>query len=217
MSGLEEPSLLERRGAVWALVKPAGWLSHPAKGTEAPDVLSWAREALGAGASLSPAHRLDLETSGVLLCAEDPRARARLGEWFAAGQIHKEYQVLVYGRTRRKGIVRAPLADDRRGRALEAVTRYKLVSWLGSLSHLRVSPETGRKHQIRRHLQGLGHPVVGDARYGPRRFVPVPGYPGRLWLHAGLLRLPEGEPFEAPLPEPLRAHLALLAGLQVEG
>ena len=87
------------------------------------------------------------------------------------------------------------------------MTRYRTLEWLGSFSLLAVRIETGRKHQIRRHLHGIGHPVIGDPRHGPRRPVRVPGWPGRLWLHARVLVLPGGETFEDPLPRELLASL----------
>jgi 23S rRNA pseudouridine955/2504/2580 synthase len=93
---------------------------------------------------------------------------------------------------------------------VDAVTRYRLEAWLGPFSLLTVRPETGRKHQIRRHLQTIGHAVVGDDRYPPRRFRKVPGFPGRLWLHANELTLPDGRRFRAPLAAELDDHLRLL-------
>jgi len=70
--------------------------------------------------------------------------------------------------------------------------------------------ETGRTHQIRVHLAAIGHPVVGDTRYGPPRFRPVPAFPGRLWLHAHRVRLPDGWEVLSPLPASLEAHLEVL-------
>src|SRR5690606_57771 len=121
----------------------------------------------------------------------------------ASSTVVKRYRALVHGRTNAKGIVRRPLADARRGRALPAVTRYRRLAIYGRTSLIEARPETGRQHQIRRHLAGVGHPVVGDARYGPARFAPVPGFPGRLWLHCASIELPNGARFEAALPEEL--------------
>lgn len=206
------PTLLERRGELWVISKPAGWLVHAAGEDPAPQLLPWAVEHLGAPETLAPIHRLDKQTSGLVLCSGDAATRAQWGEYFAQHELQKTYLALVHGRARRKGIVRKALKDGRRGKPLEAVTRYNLVEWLGPCSLLRLRPETGRKHQLRRHLQGLGHAIVGDDRYPPKRRRAVPGFPGRLWLHASSLEIPGQATFEAPLPPELLQHLELLRG-----
>nr|ABB84841.1 RNA pseudouridylate synthase [uncultured delta proteobacterium DeepAnt-32C6] len=176
---------------------------------EAPDLMTWARTHFDAP-GLAPAHRIDKATSGLLLCSPDPRVRARVGHWLAQGQVHKEYRALVFGHTHRSGRIDRPLMDRRRGRRLDACTRFRRLATASQLSYLAVYPETGRKHQIRRHLRGLGHAIVGDTRYGPTHQRPLPGCPGRLWLHLRQLELPEGLTFEAPLPPALVAHLERL-------
>ena len=204
-------ALLTRKGDLWIFNKAAGMLVHPAFGPGGPpDLMSWAVRELGAPPELAPCHRLDLETSGIVLASPDPAIRGDIGAMFAAGDVTKKYRALVFGRAHRKGIIRKPLADGRRGRPLPATTRYRLDGWLGPLSLLTVRPETGRKHQIRRHLQSIGHSVVGDDRYPPRRLLRVPAFPGRLWLHAAELLLPDGRRFRAPLPDELDEHLELL-------
>jgi RluA family pseudouridine synthase len=203
------PEVIHREGALWVLAKPSGLAAHPT-GTNVPDVITWALEHAGAPPELAPVHRLDRETSGVMVCATDPALRAELGERFARGEVEKRYRALVHGRTHAKGILRRPLPDGRRGRPLPAVTRYRCVERLGRVSLLEVRPETGRTHQIRRHLAGVGHAIVGDERYPPPRFSPVAGFPGRLWLHAISVALPDGRTFVAPLPDELAEHLALL-------
>jgi 23S rRNA-/tRNA-specific pseudouridylate synthase len=159
---------------------------------------------------VKPLHRLDVDTSGVLLCTADPVERSRVQVLFAEGGVQKTYVALVHGRTHAKGIIRRGLRDARRKSTLEAVTRYTMLESLGFCTLVRVRPETGRKHQVRRHLQGLGHAVVGDRRYRPKRGRKVLGDPGRLWLHAARLVMPDGTVFEAPLPPELEAHLAVL-------
>ncbi len=203
------PEVLKVDGALWVLAKPSGLASHPT-GTDVPDVITWAIANAGAPPDLAPAHRLDRETSGVLVSARDAALRAELGALFAAGEVDKRYLALVHGRTNAKGIIRRPLQDSRRGRALPAVTRYRRVEALGRVTLIEARPETGRQHQIRRHMTGIGHSVVGDERYPPRRFSPVAGFPGRLWLHAFSVAFPDGRAFEAPLPSELADHLALL-------
>ena len=201
------PKLLVRQGTLWVYDKPAGMPVHKAKGLAKVDLITWAR---WEGLDISPAHRLDRHTSGVLLCSESSAERATLGRYFAAGEVVKEYLALVYGRAPAGGVIDRPIKDQRRGRHLDSVTQYESLHCFARFSLLSVHPKTGRKHQIRRHLRGAGHPIVGDTRYGPGRSWPVPGFPGRLWLHAHRLALPDGRSFEAPLPEALETHLELL-------
>ncbi|MCB9640002.1 MAG: RluA family pseudouridine synthase [Myxococcales bacterium] len=212
-----EPVCLLQEGDLWVFSKPSGMCTHPAHGEEGEDLLAWARRACGAPASLAPVHRLDRETSGLVMCSADPEQRGSMSLWFRDGEVNKTYLALVYGETRTKGTINRALADARRGKPLEAVTRYKrLEVLLERASLLRVTPETGRKHQIRRHLQGIGHSIVGDTRYPPPRWRALPGFPGRLWLHALEMNLPDGRTLEAPLSEELVAHLRLLRGDQEE-
>ena len=198
------PIILERIGELLAVEKPAGLRIHPANNDGAPDLYAWLA---GREPGVIPAHRLDALTSGLVLCSANPQVRAQIGQWLSEGAIQKIYLALVFGRTRKKGIIRRPLPDARRRRPLLAITRYRTREWLGHFSLVEVRPETGRRHQIRRHLQDIGHPVIGDPRYRPRRHRSVPASPGRLWLHAWRLRLPGGEMIEAPLPDALLDHL----------
>ncbi len=212
-------TLLTRKGDLWVFNKPSGMLVHPARHDARdplPDLMAWAREYEGAPDDIAPCHRLDLETSGLVLASPDPAIRAAIGAMFAAGEVTKKYKALTFGRARRKGIIRKRLHDGRRRALVDAVTRYRLEAWLGPFSLLTVRPETGRKHQIRRHLESIGHSVVGDERYPPRRFRKVPGFPGRLWLHANELTLPDGRRFRAPLADELEAHLRLLLEMNGE-
>ncbi len=190
----ELPGVLAVEDDVVVVDKPADWVVHDAGG-DAPDLSAW----LG---GLPPAHRLDRGTSGLVLYARRPEVVAAVGE-----AHEKAYLTLVWGKTRPKGIIRRPLADGRRGRPLGATSRYRTIAQLGPVSYLRVRIETGRKHQIRRHLEGIGHPVVGDARYRGKGTRELPGAPDRLWLHAGQLALGDGRSWEAPLPPDLAAHL----------
>lgn len=202
---------MARDGALVSLFKPAGMAVHPTSEKDGRDLLTWAKDALDQP-DLALIHRLDRETSGVVLCSCDATERAALGKWWADGEVKKVYQALVFGVTRPKGVIRRPLKDARRGHMLDSVTRYTRVEEFERWSLLRVSPETGRKHQIRRHLQGLGHSVIGDGRYRPRGRKSVPAFPGRLWLHALRIQLPDGRVFEAPLAPELVAHLEVLRG-----
>ena len=187
----DQPRILSSHGAVVAVHKPSGMMVHPGTGGDL-DLASWLTEQPEAAPGLVPVHRLDKDASGLVLCAADPRDRALASGWFAQGEVRKVYLALCQGHAHKKGVIRRTLADSRRRKPLQAVTRYRLHEALGGFSLLRVEPETGRKHQIRRHLHGLGLPIVGDDRYRPKRPRRVPAFPGRLWLHAWKLVLPDG-------------------------
>ena len=122
---MQEPKVLARSEGVVAVDKPAGLAVHPA-GLPEPTLLAWC-EALEPG--LAPVHRLDKETSGVVLCAADPELRAALSADLEARRIEKTYLALVFGRPHKKGAVRRPLKEA--GRDVEAVTRFRTLAWLG--------------------------------------------------------------------------------------
>lgn len=191
------------------LSKPAGLLVHAAECDDA-DLMSWLEASEPSAHGIAPCHRLDRATSGVVIASTDPAERGVIGRLFEAGEVDKRYLALVFGATHRKGSIKRPLKRGRRGGTAAALTRYRRLEVLGGFSLLEVSPKTGRKHQIRRHLQGIGHSIVGDLRYGNKRFRPVPGYPDRLWLHASRVTLPDGRTFESPLPTELTTHLEIL-------
>ncbi len=212
----ETPRILKTLDdGIFAVHKPAGWRVHPADADGTPDLLAWLAEAGHPAAR--PGHRIDAHASGIVLCAPTGAGRARIGAMLQDPAAEKVYLALVFGATRRKGTIRRPLADARRGRPLPALTRYRTLEQLGGFSLLSVRIDTGRKHQIRRHLQGLGHSIVGDQRYRPRRFRRVPAFPGRLWLHARALVLPDGTTVEDPLPEVLVDHLERLRAWRPNG
>lgn len=226
-----EPQVVAAVHGIVVVDKPAGVRSDGSDQPGVPDLPRWLDAQPGLPHATRPAHRLDLQASGLVLCAADPTVRAWLGDALGAGRIEKTYLTLVHGRTRKKGTIRRALQDGRRKRKLAAVTRYRTLETLGDLSLLAVRIETGRKHQIRRHLEGIGHPIVGDTRYRGRHKKPPPGAPDRLWLHARALVLPgpllDAAPgsrsartdtpdtvLEAPLPAELLDHLhALRAAL----
>jgi 23S rRNA pseudouridine955/2504/2580 synthase len=213
------PTIVAIHQGVVVVDKPAGVRADGSDQVGVPDLPSWLDARTNIPSGTRPAHRLDLQASGLVLCAAAPKMRAMLGEALGTGRIEKTYLALVHGRTRKKGIIRRTLKDNRRKRPLMAVTRYRTLESLGPVSLLAVRIETGRKHQIRRHFEGIGHPLVGDSRYRGRRKQRVTGAPARLWLHARALVLPGpllGDAtaadfvFEAPLPSELLDHLALL-------
>ncbi|HAA54014.1 MAG TPA: hypothetical protein DCE42_04630 [Myxococcales bacterium] len=205
---MNQPVLLEQKDDVWVFYKPSGMAVHPTNDPDIPDLMSWI-EANGY-AKMAPIHRLDRATSGLVLCSPSADVRGAFGKWFTESLVEKEYRALVYGVTRPKGVINRPLFDRRRRKSLKAKTHYKQLSCDAGFSYLSVKPTTGRKHQIRQHFQGIGHALVGDQRYKPKKFRAVPGFPGRLWLHAHTLVLPNGWTLTASLPEELTTHLAVL-------
>ncbi|MDM7914847.1 MAG: RluA family pseudouridine synthase, partial [Candidatus Eisenbacteria bacterium] len=189
----------------------------------------------GGGAAAPPAppprpfppgivHRLDRDTSGLLLLSLTPEAHRLLTQAFRDRSIRKRYLALVAGRIRpRQGTIDRPLARVPSGRmrvtasgsGMRAVTRYRTLASTAEASLLEVEPQTGRTHQIRVHLASIGHPVAGDPLYGEARTAL--GAP-RLWLHASRIELPPAlalaleapAAIDCPLWEDLRAHLASL-------
>ena len=111
-----------------------------------------------------PVHRLDVGTSGVCLFARTPAAAHRWSRALAADDAEKTYLALLRGITSSRGSITRPLRED--GKMLASRTRYRRVEVVAGHSLVEARPRDGRTHQIRRHLAGLGHPVLGDERYG---------------------------------------------------
>jgi 23S rRNA pseudouridine1911/1915/1917 synthase len=185
--------------------KPAGLLVHPVPGFHGPTLVDAVAGVAAGGDATRPGivHRLDRDTSGLLLVARDERTHARLQAQLRRRRIGRTYVALVRGRPRsRRGRIEAPIGRDRRDPTRmsldsdsprDAVTEFELVEALEGRSLLRVTLQTGRTHQIRVHLAAIGNPVVGDPVYG---HGPELGLE-RQFLHAVELRFvhPEtGEP-----------------------
>jgi 23S rRNA pseudouridine1911/1915/1917 synthase len=202
--------------------KPAGLAVHPAPGTPAHTlvnaVLSYLPGLAADADSLRPGivHRLDKDTSGLILVAKNRVAQANLSEQFKSRAVSKSYLVLVKGKlTPEKGIIEADIGRDPRNRqrmavvasGREARTDYRVIKYYGNYSLLEIKPETGRTHQIRVHLAAIGFPVVGDTTYGYKS-----PHLSRQFLHASKIgfRLPStGQyvEFESPLPPDLEKAL----------
>jgi 23S rRNA pseudouridine1911/1915/1917 synthase len=198
--------------------KPAGLAVHPAPGhpshTLVNALLSHFPHLADISDSLRPGivHRLDRDTSGVMLVAKNSLAQADLAEQFKARSVAKAYLVLVKGHlTPENGGIEAAIGRDPRNRkrmavvaeGREARTEYRVVKYIGDYTLLEVMPETGRTHQIRVHLAAIGFPVVGDKVYG----VKSP-HLSRQFMHACRLgfKLPSsGEyvEFKSELPQDL--------------
>ncbi|MEO9823326.1 MAG: pseudouridine synthase [Paracoccaceae bacterium] len=178
--------------------KPSGLLSVPGKGPELADCLLSRVQSAYPEALL--VHRLDRDTSGVMVFALSPHAQRHLGLQFEKRQTKKTYVARVYGVLEEKtGTVDLPLIVDWPNRPRQmvdhtngksAVTDWRVVRGLDDETRVRLYPKTGRSHQLRVHMLALGHPILGDPFYatGPAREFP------RLMLHSEQLRLrhPDG-------------------------
>lgn len=175
---------------VLALNKPAGMPSIPGRG-DIGEPLS-ALAARHAGGKILVVHRLDREASGLIVFAKNAAAHRLLCAQFESRRARKIYLALVLGRLEGEGKIDSPLKEFGSGRVgaspsgKPSQTRWRALRACAGSTLLEVSPLTGRRHQIRAHLYGLGHPILGDTRYG--RPVPVGGAP-RLMLHALSLSL----------------------------
>lgn len=215
--------------AVMVINKPAGLAVHPgagrSAGTLANALLARAPHVAGVGDALRPGivHRLDKDTSGLLVVAKTAEALASLQEQIASRRAGRHYLALVHGQVpQEEGTIAASIGRHPRHRTKmavtstgrEAVTRYRVVRRFPRFTLVEAQLVTGRTHQIRVHFAHLGHPVAGDPLYGRRRDeLQV----GRQALHAWRLRFrhpTRGEEmaFEAPLPADFAAALTRARG-----
>lgn len=233
--------------------KPAGLAVHEDGRSDQPTLCDWIRTErpgmvgvgepmrLQTGAVIDRpgiVHRLDRDTSGVLVLAKTQEAFLFLKNQFKDRQIEKHYRAIVWGILKEPhGTIDKPIGRSRKdfrlwsatqtagGKLREAITRYSLLACgtvsepdtynlppTTSFSYLDLEPKTGRTHQLRVHLQAIGHPIVCDTRYAPQK-PPVLGMT-RLALHAYTITLPHPNGtlmvFEAPLPEDLQKGIGNL-------
>lgn len=177
-------------GAVLAIDKPAGLPMHPTASYHKHTLSYQLRERYGEeGSDFVPAiaHRLDRETSGVVLCGRTREAERTLKMSFEAHRVHKTYLAIVVGELPQdSGEITAPMASVREGLhvlmevrpedGLQAETTYRVRERRAGHSLVELSPRTGRQHQLRVHLAHIGHPIVGDKLYGAEREAPFLEY-----------------------------------------
>jgi 23S rRNA pseudouridine1911/1915/1917 synthase len=223
-----ELNILFEDEALIVVDKPAGVVVHPARGHESGTLAQALADRAAGGEDPYRAgivHRLDRETSGLLVVAKSDAVHRRLKELLQARELTRQYLTLVDGiPPAHSGTIDAPIGRDRRDRVLhsidtdtprEARTHFELLEALRHEALLRVTLETGRTHQIRVHMQAIGHPVLGDHAYGgPSRFGLE-----RQFLHAERLTFPHpvtGEEVDvsSPLPEDLATALELARAAQ---
>lgn len=220
--------VLHQDGHLMVVEKPAGMVVHPSPGHEAGtlvNVLLHRAEGLsGIGGALRPGivHRLDRDTSGILVVAKTDAAHAHLSSQLSAHAMARRYHGIVWGRPRlAEGTVRTSVGRHpvhRKKRAVlaaggrTAVTHYRLLGTFGRFSLVEFRLETGRTHQVRLHCAHMGCPIVGDAVYGRSREVllgrgrdAVPVAVSRYLLHAfhlGFAHPATGEWMEFTIPDP---------------
>jgi len=214
-----------------AVNKPAGMVVHPAyghtSGTLVNALLAHCPQVADVGGIErgGVVHRLDKDTSGLIIVAKDEATRAALQRQFKHRQVTKTYMALVEGHVEpREGVIDAPVGRDKQQRkkmavvrnGREASTTYRAVEYFRDHTLLEVHPRTGRTHQVRVHLAWLGYPVVGDTVYGRRRQRLLRG---RHFLHAARLRFThpatgEEMALEVPMPPKLKAVLKQLRARQ---
>jgi 23S rRNA pseudouridine1911/1915/1917 synthase len=218
--------------------KPAGLVVHPAAGhadrTLVNALLFHVQDLSGIGGQLRPGivHRLDKDTSGVMVIAKNDETHRKLSAAWSSESVRKEYIAVVYGTPQKsRGTIDAPIARDPRNRkrmaivagGRRAVTDYEVMETLRHASVLRCMLHTGRTHQIRVHLKSIGHPIIGDAVYSGPQWRGIPDKKlqkaiasfGRQALHAVSLRIPHPKTdqpmnFTAPIPEDMRMLIEAL-------
>lgn len=220
--------LIHEDAQVLAFNKPSGLAVQGGSGVtrNLEDMLAAFAKANGRRPHL--VHRLDRETSGVIVAARNKPAAAALSEAFARRETRKIYLAIVCGgapadaegvidlplvKTSRHGLDIMEITQHGARGAQAAVTRYAMLAGTKDAALLRIEPETGRMHQIRAHLAAIGRPIAGDAKYGGLFAIGGTAIP-RLLLHASELTLPHPAGgvlrLEAPPPEDFRATAAAL-------
>lgn len=204
MPSLLEYSVLYADDALLVLNKPAGLLSVPGRGEDKQDCLSARVQRNYPDACV--VHRLDMATSGLLVMARGAQAQRQLNQAFASRAVFKHYEAVVAGTliptdtqdASTWSLIDLPIHLDWPRRPLRIIdvqqgkpsmTRWRVLSIdpAAQTTRLALEPVTGRSHQLRVHLQAIGHPILGDALYAP---APVQALAPRLLLHASSIELP---------------------------
>lgn len=208
---VKDLQILHEDDWMMAVDKPSGMAVHTGSGITGGTLVDYVRAYLGPKATrndftASPAHRLDRETSGVILVAKRRPAMVHFTDVFTHGKAKKRYVALVKGRMpRTSGVIDLPLSEHqqtaeskaRRGINMqEAVTRYQVIKQGSDCALVECRIDTGRTHQIRRHFAAIGHPVAGDKKYGDfgyNRDVKARWGLKRLFLHSEEIEFPHPE------------------------
>ena len=226
--------------------KPSGLVVHPGSGNHSGTLLNGLIhhfDQLSRTDSFRPGivHRLDKDTSGVILIAKNDKTHNVLSEQFNQRMVKKEYFALAWGHIEEKGVIQGEIGRHHRNRKLftmvenggrDSLTRFELLEYFPPLSWVKLYPETGRTHQLRVHLKSIGHPIFGDGAYGGGqknaksfhvKYTQILNRVNktikRVALHAHKLEITHpgtGEKlnFEAPVPLDLQSALDLLKNEQ---
>lgn len=231
--GKELPKIIFEDSSLLILGKPAYWVVTDAKSVKVDTIQSWLKQfdyplAHDFEKRSGIVHRIDKETSGVLVVAKTAIALRRVQKQFKQRKVNKEYLALVHGDVKSDGEVVAPVGRlpwnrERFGvlpGGREAVTRYRVISNFQisnfKYSLLRLFPKTGRTHQIRIHLKHINHPIVADTFYAGRKTARADReWCPRLFLHAAKISLKHPKTgkivsYESPLPDDLEQALTSL-------
>ncbi|HUD21202.1 MAG TPA: RluA family pseudouridine synthase [Candidatus Saccharimonadales bacterium] len=227
---MNEPSIITETDDYFVINKPAGWGVEPP--SHGDTILDW----LTANKKITKSdwpedsrygvvHRLDTDTSGVLLWAKNPAAQEKLKLLWQGRQVEKTYLALVIGECEKEGTVELALARDNKndrqkvvwvGEGRPAITTYKTIGTVTvgekAVSLIEAHPITGRTHQIRVHMKAIEHPIIGDKLYGDKNTDRLAESLGikRQMLHAWKLKLPDTAEYSAILPADFSAALKLL-------
>ena len=218
-------NILYQDGDLLVVDKPAGLTVHPSPGhpshTLVNALLALCPDLKGIGGEIRPGivHRLDKDTSGLMVVAKSADAHVNISRQIKERTINKGYLALACGRVEPKeGVIDAPIGRDPRNRKRMAVvdggrdssTSYNVLAQVGGHSYMEVSSKTGRTHQIRVHFASIGHPLLGDVLYGKKSPIL-----GRQFLHAHLLGFRHTTTdkymeITSPLPPDLRSAMEVL-------
>lgn len=229
-----QPTILYEDADLVAIAKEAGWMTHPDGHATGETLSDWFARAYPASSGVGETqrlkdgteiprpgivHRLDRDTSGVLVLAKTDDAHARLKAAFQNREAKKTYLAVVYGVPKeRRGTIEFSIGRSRkdfrlrsaqpkaRGTLRDALTRYEVLDDIGTHALMQLMPETGRTHQIRVHMKAIHHPIACDPLYAPGR--PCDFGLQRLALHAYRLMLPGGLELTAPIPPDLHDAFA---------
>ena len=216
-------------GELLVVNKPAGLLTHPDRNEQKNTLITRVHAYLYRKGELdsalflpATANRLDRNTSGIVLIGKTAGMLHRLNRWIQNRELQKFYVTIVQGRLEGEGTIEGSLVrDERKNRTLvvgeddeddfagerkAAVTRYRALVSAGGCTLVEVELISGRTHQIRSHMQSIGHPLLGDLKYGGRRF----GELNHQLLHAWRVILPDGREFHAPPPPRMQRTMEAL-------